>query len=64
MTIDTWEAVLLGVLVLVLLLWFGPGAREAVKNTRRGTAQEWMSVLVPVGLVALFVALLVALVAG
>lgn len=62
MAIETWEAVLLGVLVLLLLLWFGPGVRHAVKNTRRGSAQEWLGVLVPVGLVALFVMLLIAMV--
>ena len=62
MAIETWEAVLLGVLLLLLLLWFGPGVRQAVKNTRRGSAQEWLGVLVPVGLVALFVVLLIAMV--
>ncbi|NIR31625.1 MAG: hypothetical protein GWN84_20400 [Gammaproteobacteria bacterium] len=62
MAIETWEAVLLGVLVLLLLLWFGPGVRQAVKNTRRASAQEWLGVLVPVGLVALFVMLLIAMV--
>jgi hypothetical protein len=61
MTISTWEAVLLGVMVLLLLLWFGPGVREAVKRTRRGTAQEWLSVLVPMAVVALFVILLIAM---
>ncbi len=61
MAVDTWEAVLLGVLVLVLLLWFGPGVREGVKRSPRGTPKDWTGVLLPLGLVILFVVLLVAM---
>lgn len=60
MTVSTWEALLLGVLVLILLFWFGPGLRNAMKNNRRATAEEWRSVLWPLGLVVLFVILLIA----
>lgn len=61
MTVDIWEAVLLGVLVAALLLWFGPGMREAAKRAPKGTASDWLGALVPIGLVLLFVALLVAI---
>jgi hypothetical protein len=57
----TWETVLLGVLVVLLLLWFGPGARERVKNSPKGTAEDWRGVLIPIGVVVLFVLLLIAL---
>lgn len=60
MTISLWEALLLGVLVLVLLFWFVPGVRNAMRNSPRGTAEDWKSVLLPLGLVALFVVLLIA----
>lgn len=62
MTVNTWEALLIGVLVLVLLLWFGPGIRQSIKRSPRGTAEDWKGVLLPLGLVVLFVILLVALV--
>lgn len=61
MTVPTWEAVLIGVGVLLLLLWLGPGVKQTLQNTRRGSAQEWMGVLIPIGVVALFVVLLIAL---
>jgi len=61
--IPTWEAVLTGVLVLVLLLWFVPGVKESVRRSRKGTAEDWRGVLLPLGLVALFVVLLLATVA-
>jgi hypothetical protein len=62
MTVNTWEALLIGVLVLVLLLWFGPGIRQSIKRSPRGTTEDWKGVLLPLGLVVLFVILLVALV--
>jgi hypothetical protein len=62
MTVSPWEALLIGALVLLLLLWLGPGVRAAMRNSRRGTAEDWRGVLVPLGLVALFVILLLALV--
>jgi len=59
--VNTWQAVLIGVLVLLVLLWWGPGIKESVRNTRRGTAEEWRSALLPIALVALFVVLLIAM---
>lgn len=59
---STWEAVLVGVLALLVLLWFGPGVKQAVRQSRRGTAQEWRDVLVPIALVVLFIVLLVVMV--
>ena len=61
MAIDTWEAVLIGVGVLVLLLWFGPGIRESIKNAPRGKREDWMGLIMPIGLVVLLVVLLLAM---
>ncbi|MFZ0255951.1 MAG: hypothetical protein WAN46_09930 [Gammaproteobacteria bacterium] len=60
MTVSVWEALLLGALVLLVLFWFGPGVRAALRNSRRGTAEDWKGVLLPLGLVVLFVILLIA----
>lgn len=61
MGVPTWEAVLVGVLVLVLLLWWGPGIRERVRNAPKGTAADWKGLLFPMGLVVLFVLVLIAI---
>jgi hypothetical protein len=62
MQVDTWEAVLVGVLVLVLLMWFGPGVKRAVKDAPKGSSEDWKGALIPLAMVLLFVFLLIAMV--
>ena len=57
-----WEKLLLGALVVLVLLWFRPGLKAAFKERRSASREEWMSVLVPIALVAGFVVLLIMLV--
>ncbi len=57
-----WEKLLLGALVVLVLLWFRPGLKAAFSERREASRAEWMSVLVPVALVAGFVVLLMMLV--
>jgi len=57
-----WEKLLLGALVVLVLLWFRPGLKAAFKERKNASRQEWMSVLVPIALVAGFVVLLMMLV--
>lgn len=49
------SALLLGMMLIVL--W--PHARTMIKESPKGSAEEWRSVLVPLLLVALFVVLLI-----
>jgi len=56
-----WEKILLGVLVLLVLLWFRPGIKHAFSERRDASREEWMSVLIPIALVAGFVVLLLVL---
>ncbi|MGD2074595.1 MAG: hypothetical protein PVI91_05250 [Gammaproteobacteria bacterium] len=56
-----WEKILLGVLVLLVLLWFRPGIKTMFQQRRKASQQEWLSVLIPIALVAAFVALLIVL---
>ncbi len=56
-----WEKLLLGVMVLLLLLWFRPGIKAAFKERRDASRDEWMGVLIPIALVAGFVVLLIML---
>lgn len=56
-----WEKLLLGVLVVAILLWFRPGLKAAFTERRSASQAEWLSALIPIALVAAFVALLIAL---
>ena len=57
-----WEKLLLGALVVLVLLWFRPGLKAAFKERKNASREEWMSLLVPIALVAGFVVLLMMLV--
>lgn len=61
MAVDTWEVLLVGVLVALLLLWFAPGVKASVKESPKATGEDWKGVVVPLGFVIVFVMLLVAL---
>lgn len=56
-----WMQIALAAMALVALFYFGPKAGEAVKNSPKGSAKDWLGVLLPIGLVVLFVILLIAL---
>ena len=61
MAVDSWEALLVGVLVALLLIWFAPGVKASVKESPKATGQDWKGVMLPLAFVVLFVMLLVAL---
>lgn len=58
-TMALWEKLLLGVLVLLVLLWFRPGLKAAFRDRRQASQAEWLSALIPIALVAAFVVLLI-----
>ncbi len=60
-TPSIWENLLLGGLVILLLFWFRPGIKAMFKERREASQSEWMGILVPIGLVAVFVTLLIVL---
>ena len=55
MQIELWEAILAGVLVLIVLFFFGPGAKRAVEKAPKADAGDWKAAIVPILLVAGFV---------
>jgi|GEM_PF-195466 len=59
-----WAQILSGLAILALLWFFGPSAWRAAKNSPKGTASDWLGLLVPIGGVVLFVILLIALARG
>ncbi|MEZ5581946.1 MAG: hypothetical protein R3F37_03440 [Candidatus Competibacteraceae bacterium] len=60
-TAPTWEILLAGVVAVLLILWFRPGIKAAFERSRKAE-KDWPSVLIPLGLVVLFVILLMSMV--
>jgi O-antigen/teichoic acid export membrane protein len=58
----TWEQVVLGILVVLLLLWFFPGIKRMLQQSREAEEKDWKGLLLPLGVVVLFVLLLISLV--
>lgn len=58
---STWEAVLYGVLALLMILWFRPGIKAAMERSQ-AAEKDWPAVLIPIALVVLFVVFLVVMV--
>ncbi len=60
-TATWWELLLGGLVAVLLVLWFRPGIRAAIERGRTAK-KDWPAVLIPLGLVVLFVLLLVQVV--
>ena len=55
------EAILLGVLAVLVVFWFRPGIRATLEESKRAE-KDWKGALLPIGVVVLFVIFLIALV--
>lgn len=62
--VPIWMQVAMGALALLALFYFGPKAGAAVRNSPKGSARDWLGVLLPIGGVVLFVIILIALAQG
>ena len=60
-TLTTWEALLMGVMLILILFWFGPGIKTTLANSRQAE-KHWGGFLFPIGIVVLFVFLLIMIV--
>lgn len=60
-TFSTWESLLMGALVLLVIFWMTPGIKAAMEQSRQAKS-DWMGLLVPLALVVLFVIILVVMV--
>ncbi len=56
-----WEQILLGVLVVLVLIWFVPGIKTSFARSRKATAADWRALLMPLVALVAFVILLIAL---
>ncbi|MDD5580335.1 MAG: hypothetical protein PHY16_13770 [Methylobacter sp.] len=60
-TFSTWESVLLGAMVLLIIFWMGPGIKASIEQSKNAKP-DWAGLLMPIGLVVLFVIFLIAMV--
>ena len=59
---DLWLKIGSAVLLVAMLVILIPRARQMMKESPKGTTSQWISFIVPVGIVVLFVLLLMQLV--
>ena len=57
-----WLKILSAVFLGIMLIWLLPRARHMIKNSPKGTAEDWKSALIPLALVVLFVLFLISVV--
>lgn len=57
-----WEQVGLAAVAIAVLVFFGPGVKRMLTDSRKGSRAEWMGLVFPVGVVVLFVLVLIMLV--
>ena len=58
---ETWEMIAIGAVILVVLLLIRPGLKQAFKQSKEATNKDWAGLILPIGLVILFVILLISL---
>lgn len=61
MNMSWWEAILLGIIAVLVIFWFRPGIRATLEESRRAP-KDWAGALIPLALVVLFVILLISIV--
>lgn len=55
---STWETVLIGLVALLVIFWLSPGIKAAFERGKQ-TEADWGAVLMPLGLVVVFVFFLI-----
>lgn len=58
---ETWEQLLIGALVVVMLFFWWPGIKATMERSREAE-KDWAGLLLPIGIVVLFVLFLIAMV--
>ena len=59
--IATWEKLLLGVLALLVMLWFSPGINKKIRVSR-GAKSDWIGLAIPIEMMSLFVIVLILII--
>lgn len=61
MELSLWENVLLGAMVLGIIFWMRPGIKSSFQAGKNAES-DWAGLLVPIGLVVIFVVFLISMV--
>ena len=59
---DMWMKIGSAILLGMMLLMIWPNAKRMIKESPKGSADDWRSAIIPLVLVALFVVLLIMIV--
>ena len=59
--IATWEKLLLGVLALLVILWFFPSINKTMKVSRDAKS-DWIGLAIPIAMVSFFVFVLILII--
>ncbi len=59
---EIFEKILIGVIALLLVMWFMPGIRQSFKEKRETSKSDWMSVVIPLAIVVIFVFFLISVI--
>ncbi len=59
---ETVEKILIGVVALLLVMWFLPGIRQSFKEKRETSKSDWIAVVTPLAIVVIFVFFLISLI--
>ena len=59
---DLWMKILSAALIVMMLVFLFPRARQMLTESPKGSSQDWISALIPLALVIGFVVLLIAMV--
>jgi len=57
-----WLKIGSAVFMLMMVIYLFPRAKQAIENSPKASASEWMGYVIPMAVVALFIVLLIALV--
>lgn len=57
-----WLKIFSAIAIIMMMVFIFPSLKHAMKNSRKGTSSDWMSVAIPIALVVLFVVLLAKMV--
>ena len=53
-----WETITIGLIALLAIFWFSPGIKAALERGKQ-VQSDWPAVLIPLGVVVLFVFFLI-----
>lgn len=57
-----WMKIIWALAIIAMMAAIFPRLRHSMKDSKKGTSSDWLSVVIPLGLVVLFVIILIKMV--